>query len=191
VASAASFIADPLAHAGTITVAANGLISVTAPPSGNYDSAEDVVYNVVNLSNTVLNGLTVTGLGISGWDEDGINNYVNSSGGTVNSYGTVRDVGALNVPGTYVGYTNNALNSYLSWTNDPGSTTMDTVSISFGGGGVSANGGTGFISFELPGAANGQINVAGAPLPSGLMGGLGLLAMLGLYSKSSKFKAAV
>lgn len=161
VASADSVIIDSNAHAGTITISSTGAVSVAAP-NGTYDGDDDVVYNVVNSSSVVISGLVVTGSGIAGFDGDGIDNYVGSSGAGNGHFGTTYD-GPYNNTG-YEGYANNLGNIYSGYILGG-----DTVDVTFGGGGLTAGGGTGFISFEAP-AGNGAINISSdsspAPLPA-------------------------
>ena len=150
VASAsASEVLQAAAHAGTITISPTGVISVTHAPGGNYDGTEDVVYNVENQSNVIVTGFTVTGTGISEFDLDGIDNYVDANGNLLSgaSFGVIIDGPAYTAGNTtgptngtsvgsdYVGYANGVKNVYTGFTSDLTGTGADHVDILFGGGG--------------------------------------------------------
>ena len=184
-------------NAGTITITGSGTslsVSVTAP-AGTYDGSDDVVYNVLNQSSANVTSMVLTGTGISGFDRDGILNYVNSAGQNVfGGYGGVHDyLGAYNATPTggptdtsftegsstsinigtdYVGYDGSAaggyfLNQYVSFTPDPSmNNSADGVLVKFGGSnGLAALTGTGFISFERDTTLHGS-GVTGASIPT-------------------------
>lgn len=181
-------------NAGSITVNANGTLTVVNPAAGvagTYDGTEDVAYNVYNNSNGALTGLTVSGTGISHFDGDGIDHYADASGAEIGTnYGHVV-TGAVPGVSDYTGYSSDNLsaNVYTSYTPDSTGSGADTVVIQFGGGGIAASGGTGFISFEFPGAASGDqltVSASSAPLPASASVGLVLLLGLGTFALLKK-----
>jgi len=169
-----------------------------------------VVYNVFNNSSSTVTAISVTGKGISGFDRDGIDNYVDSNGadlhgvGTFNTvrdgpvyspaYTTANNGKAIGTGGTvagtdYTGYafngTSSNANSYL-FTGDSASALNDTVNVTFGGGGIGA-GDYAFISFEKP--ATGTAIAVGAPVPLPLPGNAAMgLALLGAVGGLTQLK---
>jgi len=174
-------------NAGSITINANGSVTVVGP-SGTYDNVEDFAYNVFNNSSSVLLSLNLTGTGIFGLDGDGINNYVNTTGAALSAglYGTVQS-GVSTADDAYAGY-NNSLQSHFTGYVSGG----NTGTIVFAGGGVNANGGTSFFSLEAPAGASAtlQVTATTVPLPAAAWMGLGTLAALGLASGLRKRKLA-
>jgi hypothetical protein len=176
--ASAATISDAAAHAGTITINANGSVTVTSP-GGTYDGVEDVVYNVINNSNISVSGFTITGTGIGGLDGDGIDLYAHSDGTTIlpSHYGTVQGPGVD--PGDYSGFSDNGSGGYGA--NVYSSVSANAVTVLFNGMSGLGAGNTGFISFEAPGGVNANFNVNALPLPGTGAAGLALLGVLGAF----------
>src|SRR5437016_158788 len=89
----AATVTAPGSNFGSVTLNPNGTFTVVAP-TGTYDSVEDVGYNVFNNSaSSTLPGLSLTGSGIAGFDQDGIRGYVDGSGNPLfgpTTFGTIR-----------------------------------------------------------------------------------------------------
>jgi hypothetical protein len=129
-----------------ITINANGTVSVSIPNSHPYDGVEDTYVGVINNDTSALTSISLTGTNIFGFDGDGIH-------GTFGIGGNASDT---------TGY--GGADAFFNITN------VNAGTVFFLGGGIGANGGTGYFSLEEPPNVNGfTVTGLNVPEPNSLL----------------------